>query len=95
MVKRANQTLAIIVESHPAQVAKIGDKIDLSIDFNGLPTKIMRDFGNGKTLTCDSRQSCGSTSYVYTQPGTYQVRASVIYDDQPTLEGSVVVKIKE
>lgn len=94
MVKRANQTLAIIVDSHPAQVAKVGDKIDFSIDFNGLPAKILRDFGNGKTLTCDSRQSCGSTSYVYTQAGTYQVRTSVVYDDQPTLEGSIVLKIQ-
>lgn len=93
IVKRANQTLPIHIDSHPAQVAKAGDKVDFSIEFNGLPSKITRDFGNGKTLTCDTRQSCGSTSYIYTDAGTYVIRANVAYENQPTIEGNITLKV--
>lgn len=44
IVKRANQTLNIFIDSHPAQVANIGDRVGFSLEFNGLPTEIARDF---------------------------------------------------
>lgn len=67
IVKRANQTLNISIPDYPAQVANVGDRITFSIEFNGLPTEIRRDFGDGKTLTCNTRQECGSTVHVYGQ----------------------------
>lgn len=67
IVKRANQTLNINIDSHPAQVANVGDRVNLSIDFNGLPSEIRRDFGDGKTLTCNTRQECGATTHIYAQ----------------------------
>lgn len=94
IVKRANQTLNINIDSHPAQVASVGDRVTFSIDFNGLPSDISRDFGDGKTLSCKSRQECGTTMTTYTQAGTYQVRASVSYASQPTIEGSIAIKIQ-
>jgi hypothetical protein len=44
IVKRALQQLVINIDSHPAQVAKVGDKVMFSIEFNGLPTNISRTF---------------------------------------------------
>lgn len=95
IVKRANQTLNINIDSHPAQVANVGDRVSFSIEFNGLPTEISRDFGDGKTLTCNTRQECGSTNHVYIAPGTYLIRASVAYENQPTIDGTITLKVNQ
>ena len=94
IVKRANQTLTITIPDYPAQQANIGDRVGFSIEFNGLPTQISRDFGDGKILTCNTRQECWSTTHIYTNPGTYVVRAAISYSDQPTIDGTITIKIK-
>lgn len=93
IVKRTNQTLAITIPDYPAQQANIGDRVGFSIEFNGLPSEIRRDFGDGKTLTCNTRQECGTTVHVYAQAGTYVVRSAVVYQDQPTIDGTITIKI--
>lgn len=93
IVKRANQTLTISIPDYPAQQANIGDRVGFSIEFNGLPTQILRDFGDGKTLTCNTRQECWSTTHIYTSPGTYAIKAAVAYQDQPTIDGTIILKI--
>ncbi len=95
IVKRANQTLIISIDSHPAQVASVGDSVSYSIEFNGLPSGIRRDFGDGKTLTCKTRQECWATKHIYTTPGTYTVRAAIDYTDQPTIDGTIAIKINQ
>ncbi|MCX6823665.1 MAG: PKD domain-containing protein [candidate division SR1 bacterium] len=94
IVKRANQTLNISIPDYPAQQANVGDRVGFSIEFNGLPTQISRDFGDGKTLTCNTRQECGSTTHIYTNAGTYPIRAAISYSDQPTIDGTITLKIK-
>ncbi len=94
IVKRANQTLNISIPNYPAQQASIGDNVGFSIEFNGLPSEIRRDFGDGKTLTCNTRQECGSTNHIYSQAGTYLIRAGVSYTDQPTIDGTITLKVK-
>ncbi len=93
IVKRATQKLTIHIDSHPAQVANVGDRVSFSIEFNGLPSEIQWDFGDGKTMSCKTRQECASTTHIYINPGTYTVRAAVIYADQPTIEGTITIKI--
>jgi len=94
IVKRANQTLDILIPDYPAQQASIGDRVGFSISFNGLPSEIRRDFGDGKTLTCNTRQECWSTTHIYMQPGTYLIRAAVAYENLPTIDGTITLKIK-
>ena len=94
IVKRANQTLNITIPDYPAQQANVGDRVWFSIEFNGLPSEIRRDFGDGKTLTCNSRQECWSTVHVYGQAGTYLIRSAVVYPNQPTIDGTITIKIK-
>ncbi len=93
IVKRSNQVLQINIDSHPAQIASVGDKVDFYIEFNGLPSKINRDFWNGNTQTCRSRQECWSTSQVYASPETYKIRASVEYINQPTIDGVITLQV--
>jgi len=93
IVKRSLQQLVINIVSHPAQVAKVWDKVMFSIEFNGLPTNISRKFWDGKTLSCKTRQECWNTSNMYLTPGNYQIRASVEYENQPTIEGNITLKV--
>ena len=95
VVKRSMQTLNITIPNYPAQVANVGDRVSFSIEFNGLPTEINWDFGDGKTMSCNTRQECGTTSNIYLSPGTYMVRASVAYENQPTIDGTISIKINQ
>jgi len=52
IVKKATATLKIHLDSHPAQLAMVGDRVSMSLELNGVPATIQRDFGNGKTLEC-------------------------------------------
>ena len=52
----------------------------MSVRTDGLIDSIERDFGNFKTLTCDSRE-CASGSVVYTEPGIYDIKVEVGYED--------------
>jgi len=92
IVKRATQTLVINIDSNPAQVANVNDRVSFSLQVNGLPAEIDRDFGNGKTLKCQGRD-CIQTTQVYTTPGTYTIRAEVSYPSQPTVDGSINLKV--
>ena len=49
-MKKAVDEVVIRVDSHPAQVAKNGDKVEFALDISGLPEKIVWDFGDGNTL---------------------------------------------
>ena len=95
IVKRSLQQLIVNIDSHPAQVAKVWDKVTFSIEFNGLPTNISRDFWNGKTLTCKTRQECGNVNNIYLTPGNYQIRSSVEYENQPTIEWNITLKVTQ
>lgn len=93
IVKRSLKKLDIKVPSHPAQIAKVWDKVKFAIDFNGLPTNIIRKFWDEKTLSCKTRQECWNISNVYIAPGSYQVRVAVEYENQPTIEGTITIKV--
>jgi PKD repeat protein len=80
-------------------VANVGDRVTFSLSWvSGLPTEVDRDFGNGKTFKCNlsnqGRSTCLQVTEVYTTPGTYTIRAEVTSADQPTIDGSINLKIQ-
>lgn len=93
IVKRATERLVISIPEYPAQVANLGDKVGFSLEFNGMPSEILRNFGDGNTQTCSTRQECSKVYHAYTKPGTYEVKASVSYLDKPTVDGMISIRI--
>lgn len=93
LVKKAVQSAKIRVDSHPGQIAKIGDKVEYVLEVSGLPKRVIWDFGNGKTLECDGRQ-CITVATSYEQTGNYTCKVTVEYFDQPTIEGSINLKVQ-
>ena len=83
----------ITLPDYPAQVANVGDRVGFMIEFNGLPSEIHWDFGDGKSMTCNTRQECASITHIYDKAGTYLIRAGVAYADQPTIDGTITIKI--
>jgi hypothetical protein len=45
-------------------------------------------------LTCNTRQECGATTHIYAQVWTYLIRAAVAYQNQPTIDGTITLKVK-
>lgn len=93
IVKKPKVNLKITVDSHPTQIVRAGDRVVYSLEISWLPTKILRDFWNGKTYECNGRE-CTQISSVYDTPWSYVVRCTVTYDTQPTVEGNITIKVK-
>lgn len=92
-VMRPVPNISIDFDSHPGQIAKVGDKVDFIVKADGLPKKIYRNFGNGKTLECAGRQ-CISASTSYDETGNYPITVKVEYDNKPTAEVTENIKIQ-
>lgn len=80
VVKRKQREIEIFMDSHPQQQAKVGETVRMSVRTDGLIDSIKRDFGNFKSVSCDSRE-CSDTSIIYEEPGTYDIKVEVWYED--------------
>ncbi len=92
-VKKPTVTLDITLDSHPAQIANVWEKVDMSLNISWLPEKIIWTFGNWNTLECKWRE-CTSTSQIYNAPWDYSISVSVSYSDKPTIEGKINLVVK-
>lgn len=93
VVKKPVNDLVIHIDSHPGQRASAGDVVQMSLELDGLPTKILWDFWNNQTLECTQRQ-CVDTSKVYTTPGTYLIKAQAIFEENLTVEWSITLLVE-
>jgi hypothetical protein len=93
LVKKPNIVLDIILNSHPAQIANMWDKVDMSLDIDGLPKTVVRDFGNWNTLECGGRE-CIDVSQIYSAPWDYTIWAKVTYENKPAIEWKINLVIK-
>ncbi len=94
IVKKANKTFTINIDSHPGQLAKVWDIVKFSLDLDTLPEKILWDFGDGKTLECKERE-CIETNKIYNTPGTYKIKVKVIDDKSPLSDSTITLKVEE
>jgi len=94
IVKRTTRNISIKTDSHPSQIASVGDRIQLRIESNGSIKSIVRDYGDGRqTQECEGR-SCIDTTVIYNDPGNYNVKATITYADHPAVSNSLRIKIE-
>lgn len=93
LVKKPVDNVTINLDSHPAQIATVGDKVDMSISVNWTPTKIVRDFGNDNTLECRNRE-CTSASQVFDKAWTYEIKVTVSYDNRTDVEWTINLVVR-
>ena len=92
-VKKPTRESNIRVNSHPAQIALAWETISLSLTTDWLPTQMVRDFDNGKTLECEGRE-CVDVTALYDQPGTYVIKTTVTFDDNTTTNATVKIIVE-
>lgn len=92
-VKKPIVTIDINLDSHPAQIANVWEKIDMSLSTSGLPDTIIRDFGNWNNLECKGRE-CTESSQIYNKPGDYVISVAVSYPDKPTIEWKINLVVR-
>jgi hypothetical protein len=93
IVKKQLATLKIHIDSHPAQVANIWDRVNFSLEINWMPLKIRRDFGNDKTLECNWRE-CIQTSQIFEKVWDYKIKAQVIYENKPNVDWEIALRVR-
>ena len=80
LVKKPIIASRISIDSHPAQIANVGDKVDFSLHTDGTPTHIVWNFWTSEGIECSDR-SCASVPMFFTSPWTYTVTATITYKD--------------
>ena len=83
----------IVLDSHPAQSANVWDRIEMSLNMDGSPTKIVWKFGDWRELECPGR-SCTDVSQVYEVPWEYVIIASIFYENMPMVEWKINLVVK-
>lgn len=80
LVKKPIINSRISIDSHPAQIATVGDKVDFSLHTDGTPTHILRNFWTSENIECTNR-SCANVPMFFTTAGTYTITATITYKD--------------
>jgi len=93
-VKRKQKEVIVRADSHPTQQVKAWEKVDFSVETDGLVNRIDWNFGNQKTFGCDDR-SCMQTSNRYLTPGEYEITAEVQYESDTPVVWRVKIKVYE
>lgn len=92
LVKKTLVNLKINIDSHPAQITKVWEKVDFSVDMNWLPKTMKWDFGDWNNLDCKARE-CMTASKIYSKSWTYNVSVFVTFEDKPDIEGNINLKV--
>ena len=82
------------MDSHPAQIATIGEKVEFSLQTDGNINHISRDFGLKEGIECDDR-SCANVPIFFDKAGTYDIKATTTYKDLTTSIATTKVIIQE
>ncbi len=92
-VKRAERPVKILMQSHPAQVALAGERVQFGLEVNGPISTIIWNFWDGQSQECEGR-SCIEMTKIYDQPGTYTIKVTVKFEDSPSVEQVVKLQVR-
>lgn len=88
LVKRPTTNISIRVDSHPSQIANVGDQVKFILEFDGNPQKIYRDFGDDRTYECEGRE-CNEIGHIYGTKWTYNIIAKVSFADKGLIQNNI------
>ena len=88
LVKRPTTSVSIRVDSHPSQIANVWDQVKFVLDFDGMPQKIYRDFGDDRTYECEDRE-CNEIWHIYATKWTYNILAKVNFADKWLIQNNI------
>jgi len=93
IVKKSQSSFVINIDSHPWQLAKLWDDVAFSLDLNGLPTKVVWDFGDENQLECKWRE-CIETTHLYTKTWLFTVKTTVYEEKKSPVENHITIKVE-
>lgn len=93
LVKKPIDNVSISLDSHPAQIASVWDKVTMSTSVNWTPSKITRDFGDWNTFECNGRE-CLDTFHLYEKPWSYGIKVTISYTNRPDVEWEINLIVK-
>lgn len=88
LVKRPTTNISIRVDSHPSQIANVWDQVKFVLDFDWIPQKIYRDFGDDRTYECEDRE-CNEIWHIYATKWTYNIVAKVNFADKWLIQNNI------
>lgn len=95
LVTKPSVEANISIDSHPAQIASVGDKVIFSLNTDGTPSQIVWDFGNNEKIECTDRSCTNNVPMFFTDPGTYTVNATITYKNLNTTNATTTIVIQQ
>jgi hypothetical protein len=93
IVKKAIRDAKINFLSHPAQLASVGEPVTFSVTTDWLPETVTWTIGDD-TIECNGRQ-CMEITRTFEQPGRFDARVKVTFDDHPDVSDSAKIVVEE
>lgn len=93
LVKKQLVQVDLSTPSHPTQIAKAGDQIQLLAEFNGLPDTMIWDFGDKSELMQCKGRSCTEVTKMYVNPGTYTIKLTLEFEDMQSIDTLMELRI--
>ena len=93
LVKKQLVQIEISSTSHPTQIAKAGDVVEFFAEFNGLPDKMIWDFGDGSDPYQCKGRSCTEITKTYLAPGSYSIFLTLEFEDMQSVDSVIEMKI--
>jgi hypothetical protein len=93
IVKRSLRDARISIDSHPGQIAKVGEFIKFSLTADGIPSRVTWTFAPDDTLECSARW-CMEASRTYSEAWTYNIEVLVEYEDHPDVLDNIQLVVQ-
>lgn len=93
IIKKSTEKATITSESHPSQVAKIWDTINLALQIDWLPNTIVRDFGDGTNFECKNRE-CIEVEKTFQEAWFFVITAKIRYEGKPEVQWTIKFKVQ-
>lgn len=95
LVKKQQVELEISSPSHPTSIVQINEKVQLLAEFNKLPEKMIRNFGDETPeVECKGR-ACYEVSHKYEKVGKYTITVTLQMEDGQSVDKTMAIKVNK
>ena len=92
-VKKWLINIDISSTSHPTRQAQEGRDVTFQAEFDWLPEKMIRDFGDGSAVyTCQWR-NCTEVVHVFKEAGLYSIKLTLEFDAIQSVDSTIDFKV--
>ena len=92
-IKKGLINVDLSSSSHPSRQAQVGREVTFQAEFDWLPEKMVRDFGDGTPTTTCQWRACTEVSHVFKEKWMFSVKLTLDFDAIQQVDGTINFKV--